>query len=328
MEQFQSALATMKSIRFVSTFEELDDFLAHTDVLRARAAQVLTGRRKAIAEITAALGDRTILEALADADGTFGDTIRNAGFMFDQDSVAPVVVSQAKRLLDVLRLEESMEERATRQLIAQQANVLPADVNTMMMWKYLDSKRFAGRYLEKMAESGLNTEGLTPERLVDLAGRRRETESLVRAELLTMDAGKGFLGLGERLAWLLFVSMLVCGIGICNAMLMTVTERFTEIATLKCLGALDGFIMIMFVLESCFLGVVGGTFGAIIGALIGTGRMLVAFGTTFVSAMPVVDILLGILVAILIGVFLAAVAAVLPSFKAARLAPMEAMRIE
>ena len=145
---------------------------------------------------------------------------------------------------------------------------------------------------------------------------------------LTLDAGRGFMGLGERLAWLLFVSMLVCGIGICNAMLMTVTERFTEIATLKCLGALDGFIMLMFVLESSILGIVGGCIGAVLGALIALGRMLVAFGIHFIGAMPATEILIGMAASVAMGMILAAVAAVLPSYQAARLAPMEAMRIE
>ena len=179
-----------------------------------------------------------------------------------------------------------------------------------------------------MAESGQNVDGLTPELLVSLAKGRKEAESLERAQRLTMDAGKGFMGLGERLAWLLCVSMLVCGIGIANAMMMSVTERFTEIATLKCLGALDGFIMIMFVLESCFMGVVGGTIGAIIGALIGLFRMLSSFGVNFISAIPVVDVIMGMIVSIILGTLLAAIAAIIPSWKAARLAPMEAMRVE
>ena len=172
------------------------------------------------------------------------------------------------------------------------------------MWDFLDNEKFAKRYIEKMAESGQNVEGLTPELLVSLAKGRKEAEALERAQRLTMDAGKGFMGLGERLAWLLCVSMLVCGIGIANAMMMSVTERFTEIATLKCLGALDGFIMIMFVLESCFMGVNGGTIGAIIGALIGLFRMLSSFGVNFISAIPVMDVIMGMIVSIILGTLL------------------------
>ena len=68
--------------------------------------------------------------------------------------------------------------------------------------------------------------------------------------------------------------------------------------------------------------------GAVLGGVIALGRMLAAFGVNFFSAVPVVDIMLGMVIAIVLGTLLAAVAAVLPSFKAARLAPMEAMRVE
>ena len=49
--------------------------------------------------------------------------------------------------------------------------------------------------------------------------------------------------------WLIGLSLLVCVVGIANAMLMSVTERFREIGTMKCLGALDSFIVKLFLLE-------------------------------------------------------------------------------
>jgi putative ABC transport system permease protein len=328
MQDFRLAMSHIKSVRFVTSFEDLEQFLKRTPQLLAEAQAVLDGRRRAIAQISGSLGQKSVLEALANADGDFGNTVRRAGFIFDAQSVAPVVTEQAKRLLDVIRLEKTMDNEKCRQLLAQQGNVMPADVNVLMLWKYLDSARFSARYLARLTESGVETSGLSPERLVSLAEARKENADLLQAERLTMDAGRGFMGLGERLAWLLFVSLLVCGIGICNAMLMTVTERFTEIATLKCLGALDGFIMLMFVMESSFLGIVGGCIGAILGTLIAVGRMLASFGINFVGALPAGELLVGMAASVIMGMVLAAVAAVLPSYQAARLAPMEAMRIE
>jgi ABC-type antimicrobial peptide transport system permease subunit len=51
-----------------------------------------------------------------------------------------------------------------------------------------------------------------------------------------------------RAIWIGIISLLVTVIGIANAMLMSVTERFREIGTMKCLGALSSFVTQMFVM--------------------------------------------------------------------------------
>src|SRR2546423_14125354 len=54
----------------------------------------------------------------------------------------------------------------------------------------------------------------------------------------------------KRLEWLSIMALVVCAVGITNAMLMSVTERYKEIGTMKRLGGLDGFIVKLFVIES------------------------------------------------------------------------------
>ena len=50
-------------------------------------------------------------------------------------------------------------------------------------------------------------------------------------------------------------------VGIINAMLMSVTERIREIGTMKCLGALDAFILKIYFIEAALQGLIGTAMG-------------------------------------------------------------------
>jgi len=59
---------------------------------------------------------------------------------------------------------------------------------------------------------------------------------------------------------------------------MAVTERFREIGTYKCLGALDSFIVAHLRLGSDLPGIVGRRRGGIVGILVGTVSLVFKFG--------------------------------------------------
>ena len=71
----------------------------------------------------------------------------------------------------------------------------------------------------------------------------------------------------QKNTWLVVMSLLVSVVGITNSMLMSVTERYKEIGTMKCLGALNGFIVKLFLIESGLLGFFGALFGALLGGV-------------------------------------------------------------
>ncbi len=180
------------------------------------------------------------------------------------------------------------------------------------------------------AEPMLRDLDLSAERVSEVARHRLEQRQLADIETAVSQAAVrgGVLGFSTRAMWLIVVSLMVCIVGIANAMLMSVTERFKEIATMKCLGATDGFIMINFILESCFQGLAGGLIGAVLGLVLGLVRSWLNYGTLSLMQLPLVSVLAAAGATIGIGVVLSAMAAVYPARVAARLAPMEAMRIE
>src|SRR5688500_20236848 len=75
-------------------------------------------------------------------------------------------------------------------------------------------------------------------------------------------------GSADRLLWLVCTSLVMCLVGVTNSMLMSVTERFREIGTIKCLGASDSFIVKVFFLEAVLLGVIGSFSGSLLGTLL------------------------------------------------------------
>jgi putative ABC transport system permease protein len=117
------------------------------------------------------------------------------------------------------------------------------------------------------------------------------------------------------------VSLLVGGIGVMNIMLVSVTERIREIGLRKALGATPRVIRRQFLVEASMLGFAGGVAGLAIGAI--GSRALEHFisqpvtisGTAAAGAL---------VVALVIGI----AAGVYPAGRAARLAPIEALRSE
>tara|TARA_A100001037_G_scaffold158787_1_gene143206 strand:- start:9103 stop:9804 length:702 start_codon:yes stop_codon:yes gene_type:complete len=130
----------------------------------------------------------------------------------------------------------------------------------------------------------------------------------------------------SKQTWLISLSLLVCVVGIANAMLMSVTERFREIGTMKCLGALDTFIVKLFLLESTFQGFAGTSAGIVIGFLLTLGLALMDYGGYVVDYFPVSGIAESAGYALVVGTLLSLVGAMLPAYRAAKMEPVEAMR--
>ncbi|MBR4749543.1 MAG: FtsX-like permease family protein [Abditibacteriota bacterium] len=131
-----------------------------------------------------------------------------------------------------------------------------------------------------------------------------------------------------RNIWLAIMSLLVCAVGITNSMLMSVTERFKEIGTMKCLGALDSFIVTIFVLESAVMGIAASFIGFVLGFIISVCSNAADKGWNYVFAMNPIDVLKIFGLAIAAGLVLTFFASIPPARKAATMPAAIALRSE
>ncbi|MHB9024597.1 MAG: ABC transporter permease [Armatimonadota bacterium] len=130
-----------------------------------------------------------------------------------------------------------------------------------------------------------------------------------------------------RTIWVVTISLLVTVIGITNALLMSVTERFKEIGTMKCLGALSGFIRQLFLIESALIGFVGSVLGILVGVLFPIVLYGGKFGFKLVfSSLDVGGLLVACLASLLVGTLLSILAAIYPANIASRMVPASALR--
>ena len=152
-------------------------------------------------------------------------------------------------------------------------------------------------------------------------------ESYPNAEFTISDAGskmEAASASNDTLTTLLFamafIVFVVGGIGIMNVLFVSVKERTKEIGILKAIGGTQKDILTEFLLEACFISVLGGVLGVVISFAI----------TPIVKLMdiPVSLSVSGMIIAIVFAVVTGTIFGFYPAYKASRLVPVEALSEE
>ena len=173
------------------------------------------------------------------------------------------------------------------------------------------SRDAIGPASEEVTNLLMRTHGITDPSQADFTITTQESI------LATLDATSTALTL--LLAGVAGISLLVGGIGVMNIMLVSVTERIAEIGLRKALGATRGDILRQFLIEAATLSAAGGVLG------IGLGLLSTFLLNHFTSLLTVFSPTAA-LVALLIAAGIGLVFGVFPAVRAARLAPIEALR--
>lgn len=124
-----------------------------------------------------------------------------------------------------------------------------------------------------------------------------------------------------QLIWIASISLLVGGIGVMNIMLVSVTERTSEIGLKKAIGARKKVILFQFLTEAAMLTSIGGIIGVIVGIVLSKVVSKLSGAPTAISIPAIIG---SVIFSMLIGVIFG----LLPSVKAADLNPIDALRSE
>lgn len=122
------------------------------------------------------------------------------------------------------------------------------------------------------------------------------------------------------------ISLVVGAIGIMNSMYTSVLERTKEIGIMKSIGARNNDILQIFLIESGFIGLVGGLIGTLIGSgmALAVGPFAKSAGFPLIITLEPLVLLFGLLFAFIVGM----ISGILPAYQASRLKPVDALRYE
>lgn len=312
----------------------VDDWVAFTRAVKnavdqgdARMAVILTHDREAALDsehLAATLrGDMAARQAIIGVCNASLDDPALSQAELWKESELPAEVA---RLMgqDSVQLAPRTRTRLNRLLlnvafpgISPPAMAVPADIDT------ITRNDQAGQLVRVVLRTSLGADDATLILAEQMRHERREKLSAA----FTARGGNPQKIDTRRMA-LAGLALLVCTVGVINALLMAIHERFREIATMKCLGARDSFIVRVILWEAAAIGAVGASMGAALGMAIVVTQASGRYGQVFWEEIPTGGLFLVIVGGIAIGMLLALTGALIPARIASRMPPVAALRVE
>ena len=171
---------------------------------------------------------------------------------------------------------------------------------------------------DEMAEAGTGVADFLTEQLISGNTYKYKADDILEQasnlQSLTQSAN-------AQLIWIAGISLLVGGIGVMNIMLVSVTERTSEIGLKIAVGARGNRILWQFLTEAAVLTLMGGLLG--VGAGIGLAYML-----SNVMGTPVAISIPACIIAVAFSTVIGIVFGLVPAVKASHLNPIDALRHE
>ena len=127
------------------------------------------------------------------------------------------------------------------------------------------------------------------------------------------------VAIGGTGLFITFLSLIVGGIGIMNIMFVSVKERTREIGIRKAIGATSGMIMGQFLMEAVTICLFAGIIGILLAYLFSY-----FINQFFPSTLPISLSIIAMLMSMIVGV----ISGFVPSYRAAKLDPIDSLRYE
>ncbi len=325
-QSFLAAVGKMRSERLPVSDMPLRTFIENHDAFLAALQKAREGRERTVTTMESKLD---VLTGGADAAtwlGTAMDSEAERWRAIVTESGFDLDAATMERVRGILRVS-ALEQRIARLLQTPEKReawkvslqTMPGLEDKLAMLKKEKVGEILGDAFSNEERDAVADRFVRLRQLRALASKLPPVASAVVARPRFLDGRQMFL---------VVISFLVCMVGIANAMLMSITERFREIATMKCLGATDGFILKQFLIEAAIQGVIGGSVGMVIGIVISVLKSALLLGGIVFTYFPALEMVYCAFGTVAVGIVLAMLASIYPSRAAARMAPMDAMRLE
>lgn len=258
--------------------------------------------------------DESAAETLFQGEDAIGKTLE----IKKEPYVVIGIIAKSSKFEPVIN---TMEEYETYYMSSSNGAIYVPDATWPILYNYDEPQAVVLKLdkVDNMTVAGKNAEEILNKNLSvqDDTMRYKAADLLKQAE----DIQKLSQSTNTMLIWIAGISLLVGGIGVMNIMLVSVTERTQEIGLKKAIGARKGKVLGQFLTEAAVLTSLGGLIGVIVGVILAEVISKVT-GTLVAISVPAA------VLAVVFSMFIGVLFGLLPSYKAANLNPIEALRRE